>query len=135
MPFAITQIRSGQAKLFTAKDILELLGDRINDEVTIGGELYRLSSCQEVASGGGGSFIMDWISYQVPINTNGQTAFYNQDVIDDVESAFLTVNNILYQYGTDKDYHIEQDRIYWHGSFPIETTDRMVIRYPFILSI
>ena len=37
---------------------------------------------------------------------------------------------VLYQYGVDRDFHIEGDRLFWHGGFDLETTDRVVLRYP-----
>lgn len=132
MPFILKKVRSGENKTFTAREILGLIGDKINDEIIIEGEVFRISSCQEIS--GGGLFIMDWISRILDIRFDGDTVFFMPDTIEDKESVFLTVNNVLYTHGVLADYHIEADRIYWHGSFALETTDKMVVRYPIVIT-
>lgn len=135
MAFLINEVRTGVAKTFSAKEILLLIGDAINDEIIIGGEVYRISSCQEINTGlVDGVFVMDWISRELEVRFDHDTVFYIPDIIVDKESAFLTVNNVLYSHGIESDYHIEGDRIYWHGGFDLEPTDKLVVRYPLIIS-
>jgi hypothetical protein len=132
MPFILRKVSTGDAKTFTAREILGLIGDKINDEIIIQGEVFRISTCQEIS--GGGIFIMDWISRTLDIRFDGDTVFYMPDTVEDKESVFLTVNNILYTHGVQADYHIEADRIYWHGNFALETSDKLVVRYPIIIT-
>ena len=133
MAFTLKEVRTGQLRTFSAKEILELIGDRINDEIIIRDEVYSISSCVDFSLGGGGgtsSGVIDWITLELIMESNGETVFYNPEVINDTDSVFLTVNSVLYQYGVDRDFHIEGDRLFWHGSFDLEMTDRVVLRYP-----
>ena len=133
MAFTLRSVRTGQIHNFSAKEILELIGDRINDEIIIGGEVYRISSCVDYSLGGGGtssSGSIDWITLELTMAANGETVFYNPEIITDTDSVFLTVNSVLYQYGVDRDFHIEGDRLFWHGGFDLEMNDRVVLRYP-----
>jgi len=133
MAFTLEEIRSGQLRTFSAKEILELIGDRINDEIIIHDEVYSISSCVDFSLDGGGgtsSGTIDWITLELSMESNGETVFYNPELITDTDSVFLTVNSVLYQYGVTRDFHIEGDRLFWHGGFDLETTDRVVLRYP-----
>jgi hypothetical protein len=131
MAFTLKEIRTGQLRTFSAKEILELIGDRINDEIIIRDEVYRISSCVDFSLGGGtSSGTIDWITLELTMESNGETVFYNPELITDTDSVFLTVNSVLYQYGVDRDFHIEGDRLFWHGGFDLEMTDRVVLRYP-----
>jgi hypothetical protein len=110
MAFTLKAVRSGQLKTFSAKEILELIGDRINDEIIIRDEVYRISSCVDFSLGGGGggstAGSIDWVTLELTMAANGETVFYNPEVISDTDSVFLTVNSVLYQYGVDRDFHI-----------------------------
>lgn len=128
MAFTLKEIRTGHTRTFSAKEILELIGDRINDEIVIHHEVYRISSCTELALVSNAS--IDWVTHEFSIDSNGESAFYNPETISDTDSIFLTINAVLYQYGVEKDFHIESDRLFWHGGFELETSDRMVLRYP-----
>ena len=134
MAFTLKAVRSGQIKTFSAKEILELIGDRINDEIIIRDEVYRISSCVDFSLGGGGggstAGSIDWVTLELTMAANGETVFYNPEVITDTDSVFLTVNSVLYQYGVDRDFHIEGDRLFWPGGFDVEMNDRVVLRYP-----
>ena len=48
MEFTLTQLRTGETKNFGIKDLLEFLGDKINDEIIMGSEVYRISSAVSV---------------------------------------------------------------------------------------
>jgi len=48
MEFTLTQLRTGETQNFGIKDLLEFLGDKINDEIIMGSEVYRLSSAVSV---------------------------------------------------------------------------------------
>tara|TARA_B110000037_G_C16733919_1_gene348252 strand:+ start:150 stop:569 length:420 start_codon:yes stop_codon:yes gene_type:complete len=133
MAFTLKEVRTGQQHTFSAKEILELIGDRINDEIIIRDEVYSISSCVDFSLGGGDSTssgVIDWITLELSMESNGETVFYNPEIINDTDSVFLTVNSILYQYGLNRDFHIEGDRLFWHGGFDLDTTDRVVLRYP-----
>jgi hypothetical protein len=133
MAFTLKEVRSGQLHTFSTKEILELIGDRINDEIIIRDEVFRISSCMDLSlgnPGSGPSANIDWITLELNMASNGETVFYNPELITDTDSVFLTVNSVLYQYGVDRDFHIEGDRLFWHGGFNLEMTDRVVLRYP-----
>lgn len=130
MAFTLKDIRTGQTHTFSLKEVLKYLGDPVNDEIMIGEDAYRISSFQELGGGEGGSVSIDWVILGLTVESNGEASFYFPGVIQDSESVFLTVNNVLYQYGIGQDYHIQDDRLYWHGPFALETTDQMVLKYP-----
>ena len=48
MEFTLTQLRTGETQNFGIKDLLEFLGDKINDEIIMGSEVYRISSAVSV---------------------------------------------------------------------------------------
>ncbi len=54
MAFTLTHIRTGEQKDFSVRDILQLLGDPINNEIFIRGESYRINNVQGDIGGGGG---------------------------------------------------------------------------------
>jgi hypothetical protein len=133
MAFTLKEIRTGQLRTFSAKEILELIGDRINDEIIIRDEVFRISSCMDLSLGdlgSGSSANIDWITLELNIASNGETVFYNPELITDTDSVFLTVNSVLYQYGVNRDFHIQGNHVFWHGGFDLEITDRVVLRYP-----
>lgn len=130
MAFTLKEVRTGQLRTFSAKVILELIGDRINDEIIIREEVYRISSCVDFSLGAGTSATIDWITQELSVGTNGETVFYNPELITDTDAVFLTVNSVLYQYGVDRDFHIQGNHVFWHGGFDLEITDRVVLRYP-----
>ncbi len=109
-----------------------MLGDAINDEIRIRGEVYRISTCTELSSegSGGSGAVIDWKMTQLPISTNGQNIFPLEDAIIDPESTFLTVNSVLYAHGEHKDYHLNGPMLIWHGAFELEPSDKIIIRYP-----
>ena len=45
------------------------------------------------------------------------------------KALFFSINGVLYQYGTDKDFHTDGTKLYWHGSFNLETTDVILVKY------
>ena len=130
MAFTLKDIRTGQIHSFTLQEVLKYLGDSVNDEIMIGEEVFRISSFQELGGGEGGSVSIDWVILGITVENNGETSFYFPGVVQDSESVFLTINNVLYQYGIGQDYHIQGDRLYWHGPFALETTDQVILKYP-----
>lgn len=131
MAFTLKELRTGQTKTFTLKEVLGFLGDSINDEIIIDEQIFRISSCQEL--GGDGSPIsvnIDWVTLQLVIETDGENTFFFPETIIDTDSIFLTVNNVVYQYGQSFDYHIQDDRLYWHGPFSLEISDQVLLKYP-----
>lgn len=130
MAFRVKSLRSGEYFTFTAKQILYLVGDSVNDEIVIDGEAFRISTCQEIETGTSAGGSIDWQTEAIAIPSNGESVFYFPAQVSDTQSLFLTVNNVLYNYGVEADFRIEADRLYWHGRFPLETDDEMIIRYP-----
>ena len=59
MAFTLTHIRTGEQRDFTIREILQLLGDPINNEIFIRGESYRINNVQGDI-GGGGNWRADW---------------------------------------------------------------------------
>jgi hypothetical protein len=136
MAFRLKDVRTGTVRSFTTREILSLLGDSINDEILIGQHRYRISSCEETDSGGGGVpdyYQIDWQKFQLPVTQGNQTLFSLPHDIADAESVFLTINNVLYEHGENRDFHLQDRELYWHGGFPLDTNDRVVVRYPLLV--
>ena len=128
MAFKIKTVRTGQEKVFSVKEILEFLGEKVNDEILIQGKTYRISSFEEITSDNGGSS-STWQSQSYTVNKDAQTQFPFADSFTSTDSLFLTVNHVLYSYGNDKDFHIEDHLLHWHGAFDLEQADQVEIKY------
>ena len=128
MAFSLSKVGNGERITFSDKLILEILGDVINDEISIDGEAYRISSF--ISIGGEGSVqTYVWETIDISITQNNQTEFsINQD-IDDPTNIFLIINHVLYRYGQNRDFHIANQLLYWHGGFDLEPTDQMYLRF------
>ena len=124
MNFQIQTLR-GQQKTLGIQDLLGLLGDKINDEIVIGDNTYRISSAQSIASGGSP---VDWVITPLSVQASGQDRFQLPVAILDPESAFFTVNNVDYTHGVH--YHFEDKELVWHQAFALEPTDEVHIKYP-----
>lgn len=130
MAFSLIEIRSGERKTFSTKDLLALIGDSINDEILLKGNTYRLSSGLEVLEADLSNLdtSISWVNHAFVVEEEGQNVFINPVSITDTNSVFLTVNNVLYTYGTEADYHIQDDRMYWHGAFDLDPQDRIQMK-------
>lgn len=131
MAFTLTHVRTGEQRDFTIRDILEMLGDPINDEILIRGEIYRIKNVQGDLSGGGsGGFSRaDWKKIIIQVNQSGQQAFPVNLNWDDLEGIFLVVNGALFDYGTEAAFHISGNVLQWHGRFSLEPSDNIYIKY------
>lgn len=127
MKFTIKTIR-GQTRTLGIQDLLGLFGDKINDEIVIGDDTYRISSAQSIASGGSP---VDWVITPLSVQASGQDRFTLPVSIIDPESAFFTINNVDYTHGVH--YHFEGMELVWHQAFALETTDEVYIKYPITL--
>ncbi len=128
MAFSLSKVLDGERITFSDKLILEILGDVINDEIIIDGEAYRISSFINIGGEGTGQSYI-WETIDIPITQNNQTEFsINQD-IDDPTNLFLIINHVLYRYGQNRDFHIANQLLYWHGGFELDPTDRMYLRF------
>jgi hypothetical protein len=127
MSFTINTL-SGQTLTLSMASVLRLVGDAINDEVVLDGQVCRISSAQDVVPP---SLAIDWVITPLPVTQSGQTVFQLPVVITDPESAFLTINNIGYVHGLH--YKIQGDRLDWYGDFVLEPTDDVNIKYPITL--
>jgi len=128
MGFTLRTVRDGQIKQFSLKEILSFIGDQINDEILIDGESYRISSCIELGGSGSSGYII-WNSISIPISQNNQVIFQIPDDIIDANSVFLIINNVLYNQGLSKDFHMEGQSLFWHGGFSLELSDSIIIKY------
>lgn len=135
MAFKLTQIRTGEQKDFTIREILELLGDPINNEIFIHGESYRISNVQGDLSGGGGggtdsgSWRADWQKLPITVAISGQSQFSVNLNTNDPEGLFLAVNGAIYDYGINSAFDIASGTLNWHGGFNLEPTDHVYIKY------
>jgi hypothetical protein len=130
MPFQLKRVGSNTTALFTLGDLLALLGDAVNDEIVFAGQSYRISSCQELGGMAGGAGTADWLSVTLLVVEVGQTDFALPSGVADPESLFLTVNNVVYEYGLQQSYHVEGSMLFWHGPMALEPADRVILRYP-----
>lgn len=126
MAFILTKLRENTQDVFTTRDLLELLGDRINDEIEFKGERYRISSIEESNSGGSG--ILLWQKTPIVVTQSGQTTFNIQYTGSHPEGLLLVVNGALYDYGDDSAFHIENQELVWHGGFTLEAQDHIYIK-------
>ena len=126
MPFILQNIRNGQETEFSISDILLLLGDPINDEIKIGKKKFRISTCQELTSGGGSGEFQQWVKTNLVVTANGQTQFNALVDQSNREGLFMVVNNLVYDYNTS--FHVDSSKVYWTGDFALETTDTIYIK-------
>ena len=129
MGFRLTPLLSDNAEQFTTKQILELLGDTVNDEININGKVYRISSFAAVDSTDGilPAIIFHTVEYIITPQDNNQFGF---DVNIDPNSILCTVNGVIYRYGVQKDFHIANKKLIWHGGVDLKVNDQLIIRYP-----
>ena len=134
MAFTLTQLRTGEQKNFSVLEILELLGDPINNEIIIRGESYRINNVQGDLGGGGGNtnggnWKADWQKIPLTIGTSGQNQFAVNVNTSDPEGLFLAVNGAIYDYGVNSAFDINSGTLNWHGGFNLEPTDHVYIKY------
>ena len=134
MAFTLTQVRTGEQKNFSVREILELLGDPINNEIIIHGESYRINNVQGDLGGGGGStdnstWRADWQKVPLTIGVSGQDKFTVNLNTSDPEGLFLAVNGAIYDYGINSAFDISSGTLNWHGGFNLEPTDHVYIKF------
>jgi len=132
MAFTLTKIRTGEQQNFTVREILELLGDPINNEIVIRGESYRINNVQGDLSSGGSDTITwraDWQKIPITVGSSGQTQFSVNVNTNDPEGLFLAVNGAIYDYGVNSAFDISSGTLNWHGGFNLEPTDHVYIKF------
>jgi hypothetical protein len=138
MAFTLKKVIDGESKTFTLQDILELLGDPTNDEIFFDGEAFRISSfliSSGTTSGGvGGSgssqgTTFTWQQYLLEVTVAGQTEFQLPEVVPPSANLLFTVNGVYYETGPGESYYIQDDKLYWQGSFELDQTDTLRLRY------
>ena len=127
MAFKLNTVRDNNSKVFTIEKILELLGEKVNDEIRIDGKAYHISSFESLVGSSGE--IQIWQIQDFVIETNNQEQFPFAENISNTQNLFLIINNLVYSYGQSNDYHIENNTLYWHGDFNIEITDKIYLKY------
>jgi len=128
MGFVLRTVRDGISKSFSIKEILKLIGDKVNDEIRIDGEAFRISSCIETTSAEDAALVYDWVEIDLMVQSEGQTDFLLTEIPGDLESVTLKVNSIPYRLGADFD--ISDRIIQWKGAFSLDSTDQISLRYP-----
>jgi hypothetical protein len=127
MAFTLTHIRTGEQRDFTIREILQLLGDPVNNEILIRGESFRINDVQ--GDIGGGNWRADWQKIPMAIEQSGQTEFSIDLNTNDPEGLFLAVNGAIYDYGINSAFDIDSGTLNWHGGFNLEPTDHVYIKY------
>lgn len=105
MNFNLRNIRTGELKSFPFTQILELLGDSVNDSISLNGECYRISSCE---SGTGESPAppnrrgiytpTDDTVYYAPLSGETFAKNGNVDYVDTAYGKMLTTHGELNSY-------------------------------------
>lgn len=132
MAFTLTHIRTGEQINFTIRDILQMLGDPINNEILIQGESYRINNVQGDIGGGssdGSTWRADWQKIPMTVGVSGQTQFSISINTSDPEGLFLAVNGAIYDYGINSAFDIDSGTLNWHGGFNLEPSDHVYIKY------
>ena len=139
MAFTLTKVIDGESTSFTLQNILEILGDHTNDEINFDGEAYRISSFEDgggTSSGGGSSggtggtaTTLVWHDQILYPSESGQTSIPMEEGIPDGTEILFTVNGVYYEIGTEESYHISGTTLHWHGSFDLDPTDKIRLRY------
>jgi hypothetical protein len=132
MAFTLTHIRTGAQKNFGVREILELLGDSINDEISIHGERYRIGNLQGDLEGVAtvtSPWRADWQKIPITVDVSGQLQFTVNLATNDPEGLFLAVNGAIYDYGINSAFDINSGILKWHGGFNLEPTDHIYIKY------
>ncbi|MFN6377880.1 MAG: hypothetical protein ACK4WD_01295 [Flavobacteriales bacterium] len=127
MGFTLRHLRTAEVEHFSTKELLEILGDKINDEILLKGEVYRISSFEATDGGDFTPPTFEWAQVQLTA-TNGASSFPFTSSTETL-GLFLTINGILYQYGQTKDFHVAGGELLWHGSFPIEAKDVILVKW------
>ena len=133
MSFKLTHIRTGEQKDFTVLEILELLGDPINNEIFIRGESYRINNVQGDLGSNGATdnttWRADWQKIPLTVAVSGQSQFSVSVTTNAPEGLFLVVNGAIYDYGNNSAFDIDSGTLNWHGGFNLEPTDHVYIKY------
>lgn len=132
MEFTLIHLRTAEQKVFSTKDLLQILGDRINDEIEISGERYRISSVASIGGGGtvdNSTWRADWQKLPITVSSSAQTQFSINVNTTDPEGLFLVVNGAIYDYGINSAFDIDSGTLNWHGGFNLEPTDHVYIKY------
>ncbi len=138
MTFTLKKVIDGESRDFTLQNILEILGDPTNDEIDFEGEAFRISSFgSSVVSGGGGGAgsgsssgtIFTWQDYLLTVTVVGQTEIELETEIPEGANLLLTVNGVYYESHPQLSYHIIGSTLFWHGSFELEPSDTVRLRY------
>ena len=128
MSFLLTPLQSEDSETFSTKEILELLGDPINDEILIKGKPYRLSSfiglgAEDIDLN---NFVLNEEEIVVPAIHNNQFTIINPFRPD---KSLVFINGINYRHGVNKDFHVMNKNLIWHGQIDLAENDTIVIRY------
>jgi hypothetical protein len=129
MTFKLKNIQTGLFQNFRIKQILELLGDTIDDQLRIKDQVFEISSCIETDSSGTGINSFQWVKNILTVSVAGQTEFVFPHEILDTEGLFLTINGILCEYGQNADFYIANGKLIWNGVYQLEQVDKINIKY------
>lgn len=127
MGFTLRHLRTAEVEHFSTKELLEILGDKVNDEILLNGEVYRISSFEATDSGDFVAPTFLWESIQLQA-ANNATIFPFTGSSETIGLIF-SINGVLYEYGLTKDFHVENGQLIWHGGFSIDAKDRLVVKW------
>ena len=128
MGFTLKHLRTGEIRTFSTKEVLEMLGDPVNDEIIVHNEVYRISSFVGTDSGEVTLPTMKWIQTRFSYSAKIGSTFPFAVTIDG-KALFFSINGVLYEYGADKDFHTDGTSLFWHGSFTLEASDVILVKY------
>ncbi len=128
MAFTLKKVIDGQQKLFLIQKFLEILGDPTNDEIQLDGDAYRISSFIALDGGGTGLTFL-WFKVKLTVSETGQQSIIIPETINETDSLQLFINGVYYTYGLTESYHILDTTLHWHGDFPLEASDTIILKY------
>ena len=128
MAFTLKKVIDGQQKLFLNQKFLEILGDPTNDEIQLDGDAYRISSFIAL-DGDGSGLTFHWFKVKLTVSETGQQSIIIPESISETDSLQLFINGVFYSYGLLDSYHIIDTTLYWHGDFPLEASDVIILKY------
>lgn len=128
MGFTLKHLRTGEIRTFSTREVLEMLGDPVNDEIVVHNEVYRISSFVGNDSGEVVLPKMKWMQTRFTYSGKlGNTFAFPVNI--DGSALFFSINGVLYEFGLEKDFHTDGKFLYWHGSFTLEVTDVILVKY------
>ncbi len=129
MAFQLTALNGEQPDVFTTKEILDILGDPVNDEIVLRGKPYRLSTFEAVGGEDGTPLLPIFRVHEFDIAGSSNPTEFPFRETSKIDGILCTLNGLVLLQGVDKDFHIDHGVFYWHGNTDLSSTDSLVIRF------